>query len=72
MLHTKLRENLPTGSGEEHFSALVSMVARLSIRPRFCTQNVVPSYMETLGQGQEMTLALINYTPSLAPLVVCI
>ena len=26
----------------------------------------------TLGQGQEMTLAFINYLPSLTPLVVCI
>ena len=25
-----------------------------------------------LGQGQEMTLAFINYLPSLTPLVVCI
>ena len=40
ILHTKLGENRPNGSGD--FLAFVSMAAMLSIRPRFHAQNFVP------------------------------
>ena len=55
MLHTKFHENRPAGSGEEDFC-------------RFWRRRFLKSvYGRQSGQGQDMTLTLINHIPSSTP-----
>ena len=61
MLHTKLRENLPTGSGEEYFEHLLACgrVEHCQYSTQTsCTQNVVPPMHGDLGSRSINDLGL--------------
>ena len=61
MLHTKLRENLPTGSGEEYFEHLLACgrVEHCQYSTQTsCTQNVVPPKHGDLGSRSINDLGL--------------
>ena len=67
MLHTKFRENLPTGSGEEDFEGFlpyVGMAAILVMGPASCHQIFISLYLKAFIKNLVQICKVVSETSS--------